>query len=173
LDDPDLLRLGQTLGADVPVCLFGRTARVRGIGELVTAGSALPEFGLLLVNPGMAVSTPAVFSKRQGAFSEPAEIPSSFDSAASLVEFLTHCRNDLLDPARQIVPQIDDVLADITRQSDCLFASLSGSGATCFGLFPTAAAAHAAEVALQEVRAGWWCWGGKILTATPHPAANS
>ena len=172
LDGPTLSRLGQSLGADVPVCLFGQTARVQGIGEKIEPGPALPDIGLLLVNPGVGVSTAAVFSKRRGAFSSPADLPASFDSAESLVEFLSHCHNDLLASARELSPQIDLVLADIVQQPDCLFASLSGSGATCFGLFADGAAAYAAASALQVARPGWWVEAGKFLTATPPPTEN-
>ena len=172
LDDPALSRLGQSLGADVPVCLFGRTARVQGIGEHIAPGPDLPDIGLLLVNPGVGVPTAAVFSKRQGAYSRPADLPASFETAASLVDFLLHCHNDLLTPARHLSPQIDVVLADITQQPDCLFASLSGSGATCFGIFADIATACAAASTLQRVQAGWWIHAGKFLTMTPPPSAN-
>ncbi len=172
LADPDLSRLGQSLGADVPVCLFGQTARVRGIGEHIAPVPELPDIGLLLVNPGVGVSTAAVFSNRQGAYSRPADLPASFETAASLVDFLSHCRNDLLAPARQLAPQIDFVLADITQRPDCLFASLSGSGATCFGIFADVATAHAAASALQGERPRWWIHAGKFLTMTPPPAKN-
>lgn len=172
MDDPTLSVLGQTLGADVPVCLFGRTARVQGIGERIAPGPKLPAIGLLLVNPGVGVSTAAVFSNRAGAFSRPADLPASFDSAASLVEFLSHCHNDLLAPARQLSPQIDAVLADIAEQPDCLFASLSGSGATCFGLFADVATARDVAASLKNARPGWWVQAGEFLTVTPPPAKN-
>lgn len=167
LDDSALSRLGQSLGADVPVCIFGRTARVQGIGEHIEPGPELPEIGLLLVNPGVAVSTAAAFSGRAGAFSQPVDLPGSFDSAASLAGFLSHCHNDLLDPARRLAPEIDAVLADIARQPDCLFAALSGSGATGFGIFAKVETASAAAAALQSVRDSWWVQSGKILAATP------
>jgi 4-diphosphocytidyl-2-C-methyl-D-erythritol kinase len=172
LDGPTLSRLGQSLGADVPVCLFGQTARVQGIGEHIAPGPTLPDFGLLLVNPGEAVSTAAVFSNREGAFSRPVILPASFETAVSLVDFLSHCHNDLLAAARRLSPQIDTVLAEIAQQPDCLFASLSGSGATCFGIFADVATACAAASALQEVRADWWIHAGNILTMTPPPEAS-
>ena len=172
LDRPTLSRLGQSLGADVPVCLFGQTARVQGIGEQIVPGPALPDIGLLLVNPGVGVSTAAVFSRRRGAFSSPADLPASFDSAESLVEFLSHCRNDLLASAQELAPDIELVLADIVRQPDCLFASLSGSGATCFGIFRDGTTAFAAASGLQEDRRGWWIEAGKFLAATPPSTEN-
>lgn len=171
LDTSSLSQLGQSLGADVPVCLFGRTARIQGIGEHIAPGPGLPEFGLLLVNPGVAVSTAAVFSKREGDYSEPVDLPATFETAASLADFLSHCHNDLLEPARQLAPDIENVLSDISGQPDCLFASLSGSGATCFGIFPHKEAACAAALAIRESRDGWWVHAGNILTRTP-PVEN-
>lgn len=167
LDGPTLARLGQGLGADVPVCLFGRTARVSGIGEHIAPGPDLPDFGLLLVNPGVAVSTAAVFSEREGAFCGTVDLPPSFETAAALAGFLSTCRNDLLAPARRLAPEIDTVLADMTSQPGCLFASLSGSGATCFGIFSEPATAAAAASAMRRARSGWWAHGGGILAATP------
>jgi 4-diphosphocytidyl-2-C-methyl-D-erythritol kinase len=173
LDDQALASLGGSLGADVPVCLFGRTARMQGIGEIIEPGPDLPEIGLLLVNPGIGVSTLEVFSKREGTFSGPAPLPASFRSAADLAEFLSRCQNDLLAPARLITPQIDLVLGDIARQRDCLFSSLSGSGATCFGVFTDPKSAHDAVDDLKQSRAGWWSNAGKILPQTPAPAEQN
>jgi len=170
LDDAALSRLGQSLGADVPVCLFGRTALVRGTGEIVVPGPVLPNVGLLLVNPGVAVPTATVFSARQGPYSPCAALPASFPNPAALAEFLAQCGNDLLAPACRLAPQIETVLADMARLPRCLFASLSGSGATCFGLFPDVAAARAAEKSLQRQRGGWWSRAGTFLAATPPPS---
>ena len=170
LDDQSLLRLGQSLGADVPVCLFGQTARMQGVGERIELGPELPDCGLLLVNPGVSVSTQAVFTTRVGAFSQPAGLPKSFESAASLASFLGTCQNDLLAPARQIAPQIGLVLANIAEQPDCLFATMSGSGATCFGIFPDVSTARSAASALQKTQMDWWIHAGRFLTKTPAPA---
>ena len=167
LDDAALALIGQSIGADVPVCLFGRTARMQGIGEKITPGPDLPEIGLLLVNPGVGVSTAAVFGARQGAYSVPALLPASFATTEALTEFLSRCHNDLLVPARQLSPEIEGVLTEIAAREDCLFASLSGSGATCFGIFPNLSSARSAASVLAKKQPGWWVHAGDFLAMTP------
>ena len=148
------------LGADVPVCLLSRPARMGGIGEVLSAAPALPELGLCLVNPGVAVATASVFAARRSPFSPPARLPEGWADAASLAADLARLGNDLEAPAIGLCPAIHAVLAVLEAAPGCLLARMSGSGATCFGLFADpAAAAHAAA---SLVRPGWWCWGGGL-----------
>lgn len=158
LPDDTLHRLALQLGADVPVCLHSRTLRMSGIGDRLDPAPALPRCGLLLVNPGVAVETRAVFRARSGAFSAPAQLPASWTAAADLAGWLRGTGNDLQAPALTLQPAIGEVLRAIETQPDCLLARMSGSGATCFGLFPTPDAAHHASAALQPT--GWWCSAG-------------
>ncbi|HET8996697.1 MAG TPA: 4-(cytidine 5'-diphospho)-2-C-methyl-D-erythritol kinase [Acetobacteraceae bacterium] len=151
-------RIALALGADVPVCLHSRTQRMGGIGDRLDAAPRLPECGLLLVNPGVAVETRAVFQARSGAFSPPAVLPSAWADAADLAGFLQATRNDLQVPALRLQPVIGEVLAAIAAQPDCLLARMSGSGATCFGLFASRSAAERAGVVLR--RTNWWCSPG-------------
>lgn len=146
------------LGADVPVCLAGRPSRMRGVGEQTEAlASPLPPAWLVLINPGVSVSTPAVFR----ALTQPQNPPMperlpAFASADTLATFLRHSRNDLEPAATALVPQIATVCAALTARNGCLLARMSGSGATCFGLFGSSAAAEAAARALQAAQPGWW-----------------
>ena len=149
------------LGADVPVCLLGRAARMGGVGEVLTAAPGIPECGLLLVNPGAEVSTPAVFAARAGGFSAPARLPPGWGDWRAMAGDLAGLRNDLQAPAMALCPEIGEVLAAVAGLPGCGLARMSGSGATCFGLFADAAAAAAAAAALR--RPGWWCWGGGLL----------
>lgn len=160
LDKPDALAalLAVTLGADVPVCVAGRPARMRGIGEILGPAPALPPFGLCLINPGTPVPTAPVFAARRGPFSPAACLPQGWADAASLAVDLGRLGNDLEAPAISLCPAIPPVLAALTGQPHCLLARVSGSGATCFGLFPDPASA--AEAASALTRPGWWCWGG-------------
>lgn len=154
-------RLAQELGADVPACLSGRPARMSGIGERLLPAPYLPEAGIVLVNPGVAVSTPAVFRTRAEAFSAPASLPGGWADAASLAATLRDAtRNDLEPAARRLAPVVGDVLEAVAADRSCLLARMSGSGATCFGLYGSAAAARAAAAGLG--RSGWWAWGGAI-----------
>jgi 4-diphosphocytidyl-2-C-methyl-D-erythritol kinase len=154
----DLLAL--RLGADVPVCLRCRPARMGGVGEILQPAPALPQCAVLLVNPGIAVATAAVFRARSGPFSAPARLLAGWTDAAAMAADLAALANDLEASARDLCPAISDVLAAIAAQPGCLLARMSGSGATCFGLFADPAAAeHAAAV---TARAGWWVWAGAL-----------
>lgn len=165
-DRATLERLALSLGADVPMCLAGIAARIGGIGEEITPVAPLPVAGLLLVNPGVAVPTPAVFKARQGAFSTPAPLLPRMGSLDELVGYLAQTRNDLEAPARGIAPVIGDALKALRDLGDCRFARMSGSGATCFGLFPDERAAQRAEVEFRAARPGWWVASGRLISST-------
>jgi 4-diphosphocytidyl-2-C-methyl-D-erythritol kinase len=160
--DPSLPdQLAGALGADVPVCVAGVPALMSGIGEILAPAPVLPDVGIVLVNPGVAIATPAVFRTRSAAFSDPAHFPAGgWTDAEALATTLHTTRNDLELPARQLAPAIDDVLDTLATIPGCLLARMSGSGATCFGLFPHPAAARAAAGSIN--RDGWWVWGGAL-----------
>jgi 4-diphosphocytidyl-2-C-methyl-D-erythritol kinase len=158
---PDLDGLARALGADVPVCLAGRPSVMSGIGEVLAPAPPLPMAGLVLVNPGVAVSTPAVFRARSDGFSEPARLPGDgWEGIEELVVSLSKARNDLEAPARSLAPAIGDALGVLAAVPGCLLARMSGSGATCFGLFASARAAREAADGIR--RDGWWVWGGRM-----------
>lgn len=145
------------LGADVPVCLTSRSARMTGIGEGVAAVPPLPPVWLVLANPGVAVSTPAIFRSLPRADNPPMphDLP-RLKSAAELAAFAAMQRNDLEAPAMALQPVIGRARQALTAQPGCLFARMSGSGATCFGLFADPLAASAAARALRVAEPGWW-----------------
>jgi 4-diphosphocytidyl-2-C-methyl-D-erythritol kinase len=153
------------LGADVPVCLASRPARMSGIGDILQPAPKLPAFGMVLVNPGIAVPTPAVFRARTGAFSPTATLPEAWDSTAAMAADLAALTNDLETPAITIAPIIADVLAAIAALPGCLLARMSGSGATCFGIFATPD--QAATQAASLTNPGWWRWGGGLYEPPP------
>lgn len=159
---PDAAALLQ-LGADVPVCLAGCPARMRGIGEMLDPVPPLPGFWLVLVNPGVAVPTPAIF-RALASRQNPAmpEVPHLADAGA-LARWLAAQRNDLQPAAVAIEPVIARVLAALADQAGCLLARMSGSGATCFGLFAEESAAMPATAALQAAHPGWWVVGTRPL----------
>jgi 4-diphosphocytidyl-2-C-methyl-D-erythritol kinase len=162
----NLQHIAASLGADVPVCLASQAARMEGIGDILRAAPALPPCGVLLVNPGVAVPTPAVFKSRQGAFSPPATLPAGWPTAAAMAADLRALNNDLQAPAIALQPVIGEVLATLTALPGALLARMSGSGATCFALFATATAASAAAAAITPPN--WWRWGGGLYE--PHKA---
>ncbi len=161
--------LASSLGADVPVCLAQRPARMRGVGEVLDAAPVLPPCALVLVNCGHAVPTPAVFKGRTPGFREPAALPAAWLDAAAMAADLARLHNDLQPAAIALCPPIADVLAAIGVQPGCLLARMSGSGATCFGLFAQPGQAHLAAAVLS--RPDWWVWSGPLLSnALPSEA---
>lgn len=147
LDDPRLFAIADGLGSDVPACLMGRTALGRGRGEQLAPLAGLPGMPVLLVNPGVAVSTAAVFRGWDGKDRGPI-------GEGDLLAIARAGRNDLEPPARAIAPAIDAVLAALAVQPGVLLTRMSGSGATCFALFDGVGARDAAAAAVQ--RPGWW-----------------
>jgi 4-diphosphocytidyl-2-C-methyl-D-erythritol kinase len=161
---PERMRaLALSIGADVPVCLVGRPTRMEGVGEVLTPAPALPPSWLVLVNPLVPLSTPSVFKARTASFSIPDPLTHSPADAQALAEALTVRRNDLTTPAIALLPLVGEMLAAIAAQPDCLLARMSGSGATCFGLFADEAAARTAAAALSAHQPGWWVAPAPLL----------
>jgi len=143
----------QRLGADVPVCVQSCTTRMMGIGEVLLPVPPLPQLHFVLVNPGIAVSTPAIFSGLSRRDNAPLPEMSAWRSMDDLVCWLAMTRNDLEAPAIAVAPVIGQVLAALSSQG-ARFSRMSGSGATCFGLFDNAMSANHAALSLK--RNGWW-----------------
>ncbi len=141
-----------SLGADLPVCLLARAARMRGVGEDVTA-VALPTLHAVLVHPGIAVPTPAVFAAHAGSWGAGHGDMPEFADAAAATGWMARQRNDLEVAAIGLAPPISEAL-DALRGAGADLARMSGSGATCFGLWPSRAAADAAAARLAHP--GWW-----------------
>jgi 4-diphosphocytidyl-2-C-methyl-D-erythritol kinase len=159
-----LAAIAAGLGADVPVCLGAPApARMGGIGEVLSPAPALPDFALVLANPRLPVPTPAVFRARAASggagFTPRAALPARWPDAAAMARDLAALRNDLEAPAIGLCPAVAEVLAALRAQPGCLLARMSGSGATCFGIFARAAEADRAAAALP---AGWWREAGRV-----------
>lgn len=150
------------LGADVPVCVLGRAARIRGIGERITPLPPLPDAYLVLINPGIALPTPQAFLALINKVNAPLPDMPRFQDAGSLAAWLALQRNDLEPHALVVAPVIAAVTAALKAQPGCLLARMSGSGATCFGLFATRSEAESATAALQTTP-GWWVATAPIL----------
>lgn len=144
------------LGADVPVCVASRAVRMRGIGEVLDPLPALPDFSVLLVNSGVAVSTGAVFTALGSTSNAPLDPVPAFSCADDMFDYLRHQRNDMQQAAIDIAPEIGQVLAVISGQHGCDLARMSGSGATCFGLFRNLAAAQRAARNIAAQHPNWW-----------------
>ncbi|MFC0218248.1 4-(cytidine 5'-diphospho)-2-C-methyl-D-erythritol kinase [Pseudochelatococcus lubricantis] len=160
-DDSRLLEAARASGSDVPVCLDPCARRMAGTGEIVGPPLHLPALPAVLVNPGVAVSTPAVFralglAPGEDAASGAHPPVSAAPTPEALWSLLRETRNDLESPALRIAPVIADVLAALRARPGCRLARMSGSGATVFGLFDTRSRAALASRELQRLHPAWW-----------------
>ena len=160
-NNPRVMEAARATGADVPVCLDPRPRVMRGIGDVLSAPLDMPELPAVLVNPAVPVPTRDVFGKLGLAPGETRGVASEIDAGGlkdrdALVAYLKSQPNDLEAPAIALQPVIAEVLRDLARQNGCLLARMSGSGATCLGLFASEAAAAGAAQALASSHRGWW-----------------
>lgn len=156
-NETQLLEFATEIGSDVAACVLSRPLLMRGRGERLDVLPTFPQVSAVLVNPRVSVSTANVFrglKKRTGIGSTQA--PPGFADVPALVRHLRTTRNDLEPPAREIAPVIGEVLDEIARMPGILLARMSGSGATCFGLFESAFEAELATTALQRSHPDWW-----------------
>ncbi len=156
----ELAAVAAPLGADVPVCLAGRPcgwgawakcSRRRRISAIRDAAG----------QPGRALATAAVFRARGGAFPMPADLPAGWDDAAAMArDAARRSKRAGGGGDRRSARRSRAALAALAALPGCLLARMSGSGATCFGLFATVAEAAAAAASVQRRAPGWWTWGG-------------
>lgn len=157
------------LGADVPLCLAGRAARVTGIGENVTPLPGLPVLDAVLVNPKLPVLTAEVFRHlRDKAHPPMPDTIPAFDGAAEMIGWLREMRNDLEQPAIEAEPVIGQVFTTLQKTPGCLLTRMSGSGGTCFGLYSDAETAGSAAGRLREAFPGWWVAATRLNAPTMH-----
>jgi 4-diphosphocytidyl-2-C-methyl-D-erythritol kinase len=156
-DEAKLLEIAAGLGSDIPVCLAGVPAFMEGRGEILRAVESMPRLALLLVHPGVAVSTRDVFAGLQKRSGVGMTLPKGhFRDTADLLRFLEATANDLEAPARILAPVIGEVLTALAAMPGALFTRMSGSGATCFGIFADDASCARAAKMLGAAHPGWW-----------------
>lgn len=151
----ELDELARSVGADVPMCLTSRPALAEGIGERLRPLAPFPTFDMVVVNPGRPVSTPEVFRKLRSRANPALKMPRRWGHLPEAVAALSGMRNDLENAAEEIAPEIG-LAKSLLRDAGALLARMSGSGATCFGIFPGAEAARAATARIRRSRPGWY-----------------
>ncbi|HSZ74097.1 MAG TPA: 4-(cytidine 5'-diphospho)-2-C-methyl-D-erythritol kinase [Rhizomicrobium sp.] len=156
IDKEMLGSIALLLGADVPVCLLSKPSWMEGVGERVTPIFGIPELPMVLVNPRIAVSTAHIFGalkERTGTGQVPK--PKNIRDAKTLANYLRATANDLEAPAMEEAPIINDVITALSS-SGALLSRMSGSGATCFGLFENQDDANKAAVTISNAHPNWW-----------------
>jgi 4-diphosphocytidyl-2-C-methyl-D-erythritol kinase len=162
-DDPRILQAAARHGQDVPVCVKIENNYMTATG--VMPAPRLPRLALVLVNPGEGLSTPGVYQEyRTGgdAFSPLARLEQAPATVDDLVAALSERGNDLYAAACRLMPEIAIIVAALGASENCLLARMSGSGATCFGLYPNDDAAKAAAEKIRHAHPRWWVQAGAI-----------
>lgn len=151
----DLQEIALKLGADVPMCLRGRPLAARGIGEDIHTLTDFPSFPMLIVNPLKAVSTPVIFKLLKDKTKPPLSMPPGRPSRDGWIDVLKGLRNDLEPPARELEPDIASVSGALDL-TDARLVRMSGSGASCFGLYDSTAARDDAAAVLSRQYPNWY-----------------
>jgi len=173
LPERALAQIGLGLGADVPVCLAGVPSFFGGIGDEIASAGPLPRAHVVLINPGAPLATAAVFRARArgaagGGCSQPARWTHAVPDALALAGLLAKRTNDLTAAAIGLLPAIADLLAALEQVPACLLARLSGSGATCFGLFAERGGAREAAASISAAHPDWWVVATTLAAAPPE-----
>ena len=153
----DMNEIALQLGADVPVCLVQKTSRMQGIGEIISPIDIDLPSGIVLVNPRIPAPTSKVFESLS------LQCNQSFGTPISDLSDISGWRNDLTAPAIKIVPEIADVLESLKSQPGIICSRISGSGATCFGLFESREHAKIAANAIAKNHPNWWVEATNLL----------
>jgi len=146
----------EKIGADVPVCIASRARMMRGVGEALGPVLDLAPLFAVLVNPRVAVSTVDVFRALGLKAGDAFDRTPHPDVSGDVLDLLIRTRNDLEQPAIAVAPIIGDVLDALREQAGLQLARMSGSGATCFGIFENRHAAVHAARALRLMHPQWW-----------------
>jgi len=157
-------RLCEKLGADVPACLSQRPGWTEGIGERMSPLPGMPALHFVLANPMVETPTPEVFARFRERYSPTMQFSGRRKSMHEWIADLKLYHNDLAPAAKEVTPQIRDVLAALDDTPNCHFARLSGSGATCFGVYDHAQACQAAVNKIKREHPDWWVAPASSLT---------
>lgn len=167
-DEEQLVELALELGSDVPACLVGEPSFVAGIGELITPLEIFEDINCVLVNPLKPLSTPGVFqtfADSGRAFTQPLALTP--EVTEDLWTLLRGSHNDLQGPALGMCDEIGEILGALQAAEGTLLARMSGSGATCYGLYKTREAAGAAARAIATAHPGWWVKACMLTAGAP------
>ncbi|WP_169567861.1 4-(cytidine 5'-diphospho)-2-C-methyl-D-erythritol kinase [Sneathiella limimaris] len=155
IGDEELADIGLALGADIPACLYGQPLLMRGIGDQLTPLLLNAPLHIILVNPRKAISTPEVFKALDWPENpNPGHPP--FEGVEMTWQTLMEGTNDLQEPAIALAPVIHQVLEKLRVRPGCRIARMSGSGATCFGLFEDPKSLEEAVDFLKSQHPTWW-----------------
>lgn len=161
--DADYLApLLRNLGADVPVCYRTQATYMRGIGDVLISAPDIPDIPIVLVNPLVPCATEDVFLTYDAPYKKDTPVLGGVQSIQDFIAYIAQHSNDLYAAACDVVPDVENILAALNAAKGCGLSRMSGSGATCFGLFSHESAAQSAAKMLQKDNPDWWVQSGML-----------
>ena len=165
INSQDISAQLQKIGADLPICYYGKAAYCEGIGGIITPVLNIPKFYLVLVFPNNPLLTREIFEINTKSFSpkisyKPVDF---FNDFHKMIEFISPLNNDLTEAACSLAPEIKSILESLSAQDQCYLARMSGSGSTCFGIFADKINAKKAELKLKIMYPDYWVGLSSIL----------
>lgn len=151
----ELAAIGLTLGADVPMCLQGRSLIARGIGDDIQHVAALPHLPMVLANNGVCVSTPQVFATLESRDNPPLPALPAMSSVEDVCTYLAETDNHLFVATARVTPAIEDTMVEL-RNTNARLVRMSGSGGTCFAIYDSDGEAEQAANNLRLRRPDWF-----------------
>jgi 4-diphosphocytidyl-2-C-methyl-D-erythritol kinase len=163
LQDEEFQKIAISLGADVPVCLLNKPSWVSGIGEIIEPLECVPGYSILLMNPRKALATKEVFAahKAKRMFTS---LKPSCENSDEFTTYIKTRQNSLQPAAISIMPEISQMLDAISDTPKCILSRMSGSGATCFGIYETKEQAEIAASELSKSFPTYWVSSAQLLT---------
>jgi 4-diphosphocytidyl-2-C-methyl-D-erythritol kinase len=133
----DLCAIGLELGAELPLCLYERSVRVTGIGDVIEPIQCDHSYNIVIIWPNQSLLTADVFQayKQSGQAFSQSPIYHIPENKAEFIDILRACQNDLTDSAIELCPDIQTILTQLSESEGCIISRMSGSGSACFGLF--------------------------------------
>ena len=160
-------RLSESLGSDVPACLYSKPAIIEGKGEKITfiEFNDQLDIGVVLINPRVQLSTKKVFNNFVLKKPTRRRKPILNIKTISDIKKILKQGNDLEKPAIEIVPDILNILNIFKKNNNCFSFGMSGSGATCYGIFNSRKDANDFEriIIRENGHKGYWIWSGGLL----------
>ena len=151
-----IYKFAKIIGSDVPVCLYNKNAFFKGYGEILSKAPKLPNFSIILINPIIELSTKKVFLEYDKNFLFNKKNNTHRLNNKNFYSWILKNNNDLLMPAKKIVPEIGEMLFFLDNLENCLLSRMTGSGPTVFGLFKNSVDARNANKIFKKEYPNWW-----------------
>lgn len=164
LSNDQINQIALSLGSDVAICLKQKAGYILSIGEKTDEVKKIPDIWAVLVNPKIIISTKAIFEMNSFNFRPKIkERPNNFANLFELLDFIKIHDNELEKNAKKLCPEIANIINTLSQTSNCLLARMSGSGATCFGLYKTKQDSMNASEEIKKIYPQYWIKSSKII----------